>query len=148
MKNIDFVMLSYLQITEDKDRTIPSEIIITLNNEQVLYKIDHACLVIHDKYNAHVVTGFICNDKYYIYDSQLNFYYECDWLNLNNENVESIMNLDKIYSSDFIYKDNQFLLYDKKSMKQKYIDYEYVLYYNPKSDYTYDDITCKPERKN
>jgi hypothetical protein len=145
MDNLDFVLISYMNKLTKK---IPDSINLIFNNKKYLFNLDHSVIYLQNKNKniGHVVTGLICNDKYYIYDSAYNFYYECNWLDLNNETSQSILNFYNLYNTDYIVKNNFFHLYDKQTLGNFDIFHNYAIYYNVTSNFEYNDISCIPKR--
>ena len=102
-----------------------------------------------------MVTGLICNNNYYIYDSAEDLYFECNWTDLSNKNnISKPLTYYQIMASDYIFYTQDikntsgkfFKLYNKSSLKQFHFDYRYVVYYNTYLDYSYDLIDCNPKR--
>ena len=147
INNVDFLIVSYTHLNLKK---IPSEINVIFNNKKYLFKIEHCVVYLKDTENkinvSHAVSGFICNGKYYLYDSSYNFYYECNWLDLNDKTSQNILNFYKLYYTDYVVEDKMSHLYDKKSMTNWVIFHEYAVYYNVKSSFEYDNIDCAPKR--
>jgi len=155
IKNVDFIFMDYEFYDVDR---IPRELYCVINDKKYLFKLDVAILqmIYDDTKIRHVLSGMICNNQYYIYDSQTNFYFDCDWTNIGDKkNIEKLSNFYEIYSTDYISKDiqiegtsNRFLqLYDKKSIKKNHIKYNICVYYNTHLDFSYDPIECKRQRK-
>ena len=143
---------------ENKNITkIPLEVNCIVNNKKTLFKLDYATIGITTQENefGHVVTGLICNNNYYIYDSAEDLYFECNWTDLSNKNnISKPLTYYQIMASDYIFYTQDikntsgkfFKLYNKSSLKQFHFDYRYVVYYNTYLDYSYDLIDCNPKR--
>lgn len=155
ISNVDFIFLDIAFYDMDK---IPREINCVHNDKKYLFKLDVAILTLSQKNNAiaHAMTGIICDKKYYIYDSQNNFYFECDWTNLQNKkNKEQILNFFNIWYSKFINtkieiegtSNNFTQLYDRDKMNDFDIKCETIIYYNSNLDFSYDENECKRKRK-
>jgi hypothetical protein len=154
LKNIDFLVMVY----ENKNiKKIPFEIMCTVNNKKTLFKLDYATLSISTPKQeiSHVVTGLICNDNYYIYDSTEDLYFECNWTDLSNKNnIIKPSNYYQIMSADYIFYTQDikntsgkfFKLYNKSSVPEFDFNYSYVVYYNTHLDFSYDIIKCNPKR--
>jgi hypothetical protein len=150
MTNVDFIMINHEGYNVDK---IPREFTCIVKEKKYLFKLDAAILdlIFEGEKIGHVVTGLICDNKYYIYDSASNFYYDCDWTQIsNNKNIEKVTQYYDIYSADFIFTKidgdkipNKFFeLYDKSTIKKTKLKYYTVLYYNAGLDFSYDAIRC------
>lgn len=155
INNVDFIFIDHEFYNSDK---IPHEIYCIVNDRKYLFKLDVAMLDLSQEDNniGHVISGMICNNEYYIYDSQTNFYFDGDWTNIGDrKNVEKILNFYDIHSASYVYKyidikdtsNNFFQLYDKKSLKKSKIKYKICIYYNTHLDFSYDPLECKRQRK-
>ena len=155
IKNVDFIFIDYEFYDVDK---IPHELYCIVNDRKYLFKLDVSILDLTQEDNniGHVISGMICNDEYYIYDSQTNFYFDGDWTNIGDiKNVEKFLNFYDIYSASYVYKDIEikdtsnkfFQLYDKKTLKKSKIKYKICIYYNTHLDFSYDPIECIRHRK-
>jgi hypothetical protein len=73
MSNVDFIILNYEYKNVDK---IPKEFMCIVNGKKYLFKLDVAIIdvLMEGTEIGHVVTGMMCNNKYYVYDSGNNFY--------------------------------------------------------------------------
>jgi hypothetical protein len=155
IQNVDFIFIDHEFNNVDK---IPHDIYCIVNDKKYLFKLDVAILDLTQENEniGHVVSGMICNNEYYIYDSQTNFYFDGDWTNIGNiKNVEKFLNFYDIYSTNYVYKDIEikdtsnkfFQLYDKKSLKKNKIKYKICMYYNTHLDFSYEPIECERQRK-
>ena len=154
LHNVDFLVMAY----ENKNiKKIPHEITCIVNNKKTLFKLDFATIGISTPENeiSHVVTGLICNNNYYIYDSAEDLYLECNWTDLSTKNnIIKPLNYYQVMSSDYIFYTEDikntsgkfFKLYNKSSLKKFDFDYRYAIYYNTHLDFSYDIINCNPKR--
>jgi hypothetical protein len=155
INNVDFLVADYEWLSES---TIPDEIKCVCYDKSTLFKLESCTLRIYLTENneeiSHIITGLICNNEYYVYDSQTNLYFECDWRNLNKKNTDKLLNYYCIMSTGFIKRNikidetsNIFeQLYDNKTIKNYKIKYHYAIYYNSNLDFTYDINVCSRKR--
>lgn len=155
LNNVDFLILD---LENSSDTTITNEIKCICNGKSTLFKVESCSLRIYLTENneeiSHIITGLICNNNYYVYDSQTNLYFECDWRDITDKNTEKLLNYYNILSTGFIRSNikiegtsNNFeQLYDKKTIKKYKIKYHYIIYYNYNLDFTYDTEVCSRKR--
>jgi hypothetical protein len=154
LKNIDFFIMGY---ENKKIKKIPLEVNCYVNNKKTLFKLDYATIGLSTPSNeiSHVVTGLLCNNNYYIYDSAEDLYFDCNWTDLSNkQNLLKASNYYQIMTADYLLQTKNikntsgkfFQLYDKKSLKDYEFDYRYVVYYNTNLDFSYDIVNCNPKR--
>jgi len=154
LKNIDFLILVYDNVNVQK---IPFEVNCIVDNKKTLFKLDHAviCISTPSQKISHVVSGLICNNEYYIYDSAENLYFECNWTDLSNKNnMIKPNNYYQIKTADYIFYTQNientsgkfFKLYNKSTLNKFQFEYKYVIYYNTQLDFSYDTINCSPKR--
>lgn len=125
--NVNFIFFEY-SATDVYLKIIPDTITCSVNKKQTIFKLD--CAIIYIAYSdnsAHGVTGFICNNEYFIYDSACNYYYQIDWRMLTIENFKPYT-----YSDPY-----------KKCVK---IGLEIAFYYNTGFDFSYNIKDCNPRR--
>lgn len=125
---LDTIKFLFLRTTQEQ---IPNIISCSVNNKITEFKLCSAIIghnnYFNNKLGGHVITGFICNDEYYIYNSNNNSYYNIDWRNISMKNLMPYINAQKHY----IYSNFMF---------------DIAIYYNTSCDYSYKLENCKPSR--
>ena len=126
--NVNFIFFEYFA-TDVYLKIIPDTITCSVNKKQTIFKLDCAIIhIVNSDNSAHGVTGFICNNEYFIYDSSYNYYYQIDWRILTIENFKP-----------YTYSDR----YKYKCVK---IGLEIAFYYNTGFDFSYNIKDCNPRR--
>ncbi len=132
LENIEFILLT---IQDYSFKCISDKIICTVNNKETIFKLECASVIfiaeIQDYQSiSHAMTGFICNNEYYIYESTLDLYFKIDWRDLNTENFKELIYL---YYPEVIFKSFTIIL-------------DPVIYYNTHINFSYDLEGCTPHR--
>ena len=151
--NIDFICY----IPSIDTNKIPIEFNCIVDNQNQLFKLDYAIIGISyvGIKMKHVITGLICNNNYYVYDSFDDIYFECNWTDLSNPtNYQKIVNYYQIVAAKHILNTYDipntsgkfFDLYNKSSIPKIIFDYRYVIYYNNSIKFSYDHNSCLPKR--
>lgn len=150
LENIHFIILT----GKMNNYIIPEQIICTVYEKTVKFNLESAILRIHNNDISHVITGLICDNEYYIYDSAYDLYIKLDWRNLERDNFKQYINFYDVVNSDFVIIYNEKLgknvieLKNEKYVKKIAINLGYAIYYNSEFDFSYKAEYCVPHRPN
>lgn len=149
---IDFLIFSCTNPRDKLRKTIPKEITCIVNNVKTKFKLESAAISIDDiGHIGHALTGLICQNEYYIYDSNNN-YFKIDWTDLTYPNTKEILNYYKIVFSATNSRYDKSI--NKSLMTVSTDDYivdfdmyiEYATYYNTTRDFSFKMERCNPHR--
>jgi hypothetical protein len=147
LNNIDFLVFSCTKKGDELMKTIPKEIVASVNNVKTKFKLDSASISItYGNQIGHALTGLICGD-YYIYDPNNN-YFKIDWTDLTGNKIDSILNYYKIIDTARDITDTNLLYTDARKYTKPTVDIyiEYATYYNTKLDFSFNMKNCSPSR--
>ena len=129
--NIEFILLS---LDDDSHKYISDEIKCTVNDKETVFKLECGAISYtaetENYTTSHAMTGFICENEYYIYESFFDIYFKIDWRNLNTEN----------------YKELIYILYPDVVLKSFIIKMDVGIYYNTNINFSYNLEGCRPHR--
>ena len=110
---------------------IPDTIKCSIDNKITQYNLCGAIIRHSNKYSDkkgnHVITGFICNNGYYIYDSSDNYYYQIDWRDISAKSFAPYINTHNMEGIDNL-------------------EYYPAIYCNKSYDFSYQLDNCQPSR--
>jgi hypothetical protein len=112
------------------NNNIPDFITCTVKDKKTTYKLCSA-IIRYDMVNinkSHVITGFICNNEYYIHDSVDDAYFQIDWRNCVDDNFKMFNDICKETNTNF------------KCFP--------AIYYNTNCNFSYNMDNCLPSRPN
>ncbi|AYV77604.1 MAG: hypothetical protein Dasosvirus11_5 [Dasosvirus sp.] len=141
LDNIHFLFLNFIDPTYfDTENTIiiPKIIECYVNGEKTTFRLEYAIIYYtwetKKTSGAHVISGFICKNEYYIYDQSFDAYFKIDWTTLDIKNFEPYINYLNLRSN------STEITYHHSFTSLP------AIYCNTGIDFSYNRDQCNPER--
>lgn len=131
--NVDFLFVE-LYAARHKIKEVPKEINCYVDNKKTVFRLESAVIQFiytqREETSSHIISGLICANEYYIYNSAINAYFKIDWRHLDIDNFKSYFSYAKVYADINVTE-----LWSPAA-----------IYYNTSCNFTYDSNECQPRR--
>ncbi|AYV77603.1 MAG: hypothetical protein Dasosvirus11_4 [Dasosvirus sp.] len=136
LDNIQFLIVNILG--GELPITLPEtiECYVRGNRKKTTFRLEYTVIAMDWKTKTrgggHVISGFICDKEYYVYDQQFDAYFKIDWTNIKKKTFDPYIQYNILLSGE----------------PTKYSNFAFLpaIYYNTDIDFSYDFKKCKPKR--